>query len=70
MPRILVIDDSAFSRKQLTKTLAQDHEVIQATDGQEGLEAARAEKPDCIFTDMLMPNMDGITFLKALRQEP
>lgn len=69
MARILVIDDSIFTRMKvgrLFQTLG--HEILEASNGLEGLRIALADRPDCIFTDLLMPQLDGIGFLKALRK--
>jgi CheY-like chemotaxis protein len=45
-------------------------EVVEATDGQEALDAIRMEAPDAVLLDLLMPVMDGMTFLKRLRANP
>ena len=68
MAKILVIDDSKFSRKVATLALrGGGHEVIEAEDGQKGLDAVDASNPDCVVCDLLMPNLDGIGFLERLR---
>ncbi|MCK5356972.1 MAG: response regulator, partial [Elusimicrobiales bacterium] len=46
------------------------YEVLTASDGQSGLDAAIAKKPDLILLDIMMPKMDGMTMLKKLRQHP
>ena len=70
MARILMIEDSAFQRFALKKLLKPDHhEILEADDGQKGLERARQEKPEVILTDILMPNMNGLEFLQALQEE-
>jgi CheY-like chemotaxis protein len=70
MARVLVIDDSRFSRNR-TITVLQEagHEVIEASDGEQALAAARECAPDCAVLDMLMPVMDGPEFLRRLRAE-
>ena len=68
MAKILVIDDSKFSRKVATLALrGSGHEVIEAEDGQKGLDAVDALNPDCVICDLLMPNLNGIGFLERLR---
>jgi two-component system, cell cycle sensor histidine kinase and response regulator CckA len=47
-----------------------NHQVVEASDGVEGLERARAARPDLIITDVLMPAMDGYEFTRRLREEP
>ncbi len=70
MAHILVVDDTAFQRKTISKLLQQrGHTTLQAANGLEGLEQVAADRPDCIVTDLLMPEMDGITFIKTLKNE-
>jgi len=65
---ILIIDDSAFQRKIISSVLnGENHTVITATNGHEGLKKAVLEKPDLIITDLLMPEMDGGTFLSEVK---
>jgi DNA-binding response OmpR family regulator len=60
MPRVLVIDDEAPIRLLCRVNLeAAGIEVSEAEDGRAGLEAARAEPPDVILLDVMMPGMDG-----------
>ncbi|CAH2032060.1 response regulator [Trichlorobacter ammonificans] len=68
MARVLLIDDSGFARNLTGKILKQaGHEVVEAEDGLKGLKVVTTESPDCIVADMLMPEMDGLKFLLALR---
>jgi two-component system chemotaxis response regulator CheY len=68
--RILVIDDSRFSRNMVIRGLREaGHEVIEAPDGAAGLEAVREHRPDCVVLDMLMPVLDGPGFLERLRSD-
>jgi len=70
MVRILIIDDSLLNRRKLTSILApKDYTLIEACDGEEGLEMIHSQQPDCILTDLLMPKLDGFGLLKALRIE-
>lgn len=66
--RVLVVDDSAFSRKVLREVLSEpDIEVVGiARDGLEALEQISLLKPDVITLDLVMPNLDGIGVLRAL----
>jgi two-component system chemotaxis response regulator CheY len=66
----LVVDDSRVVRKVARRILeANGFAVAEAEDGQQALTACRSRLPDCVLLDWNMPVMDGITFLKALRQE-
>jgi hypothetical protein len=68
---ILVIDDDPATRQLLTRMLAKDgFRVVEATGGEEGLALARAERPDVITLDVLMPGLDGWGVLAALKREP
>ena len=68
MARILVVDDSAVVRRMLGLVLGDaGHEVSFAVDGQDGLETARAARPDLIISDLEMPVMDGIAFVRELK---
>lgn len=69
MARILIIEDSFLSRRTIAKILSNDHEIIEATNGAEGLEFAAQKSPDCIVLDLLMPDMDGREVLQHLRQQ-
>ncbi len=66
--KILVVDDSKFSRKRVTSVVSElDCELIQASDGEEGFAVFEQEQPDLVISDLLMPNVDGISLLKMIR---
>lgn len=66
--KILVIDDDVFFSKTLEAALPQDkYLLIQAEDGEVGMQKLTAEKPDLIILDLMMPKMDGTEFLKKLQ---
>ncbi len=68
MQSILAVDDSASMRQMVAFTLkGAGYNVIEAADGQEALEKARAQHVDLVLTDQNMPRMDGITLVKNLR---
>jgi two-component system, OmpR family, phosphate regulon response regulator PhoB len=70
MPRVLVIDDEAPIRLLCRVNLeAAGIEVSEAEDGKSGLEAARAELPDVILLDVMMPGMDGWQVFDQLLQD-
>lgn len=69
MPKVLVVEDSNFQRKQIVKTLEEINiQAIQAKHGLEGLEALKSSDFDLIMTDLLMPELDGIGFLRELKK--
>ena len=62
------IDDSKTMREMVSFTLkGQGFEVIEAEDGQKGLDVLQSREVDVIITDLNMPNMNGIELIKALR---
>ncbi len=70
MKKILVIDDDQFFAKTLIGALPSGkYEVASAENGEDGLASAKASKPDLIILDVLMPKMDGTTFLKIIKED-
>lgn len=70
MPKILVIDDEPSITKLVGAYLKPEgYEVFVASDGNAGLKAARAFKPDLVILDVMLPGMDGIELLTRLRRE-
>ncbi len=68
---IMAIDDSASIRQVVSITLKKaGYEVIEASDGRDALSRLNGQKVHLIVCDVNMPNMDGITFLKEIRQIP
>lgn len=71
MALILIVDDDLHSRQLYVSLLTPfGHQVIEASDGKEGLEQARARTPDLIISDILMPTMNGYEFVTSLRNFP
>jgi two-component system chemotaxis response regulator CheY len=71
MKRILLVDDSRVTRELIKVYLiAKDVTLLEAIDGQEGLEKARADPPDLVLADMFMPRLDGAGLCEALRKDP
>ena len=71
MAKILVIEDEAPIRGNLARLLRlEGYTVVEAADGVAGLEAVRAERPDLVLCDILMPGVDGYGVLAELRGAP
>ncbi|MBR1369305.1 histidine kinase [Methanocalculus chunghsingensis] len=70
MTTILIIDDSSFQRTIIRKTLTSEgYRCIEADNGRVALGLIAEEQPDIIIVDLLMPDMDGIEFLTAIREK-
>ena len=67
---VMVIDDEADIVKVLRGLLEAHHyEVVEASDGESGFVKVKAQPPDLILLDVMMPKMDGYTFLKKLKAD-
>ncbi len=66
--KVLVIDDSIMIRKMVKSILSSKYEVLEASDGKSGLEAARRSFPDLILLDFVMPKYNGYQTLQAIRR--
>lgn len=67
--KLLVVDDHAEFRNFLFNELSEKYAVLVAANGQEGLQKARAEQPDLIVTDVMMPVMSGTELCRALKSD-
>jgi two-component system NtrC family sensor kinase len=68
--KTLIVEDNADDRRILRYNLERHGcDVMEAADGREGLEAARAHKPELIISDALMPRMDGYQFLRSVKTD-
>ena len=71
MATLLVIEDEAPLRANLVRLLtAEGYQVITAANGDEGIQRARADRPDLVICDVLMPLVDGYGVLATLRSQP
>src|SRR5690606_31419074 len=66
---VLVADDNADMREYLVRLLRPHWRVATAVDGAEALEVVARRRPDLIIADVMMPNVDGFGFLRALRAD-
>lgn len=66
---VLIIEDNTELRSFLNDILSGTYKVIEATNGQEGLEQALQYIPDFIISDVMMPVMDGLDMVKAIKEQ-
>jgi two-component system OmpR family response regulator len=70
MTKILLIEDDSETAEEIADELVQrGFEIERAASGIEGLDKARACRPDALIVDRMLPGMDGLTIIEALRQE-
>jgi signal transduction histidine kinase/ligand-binding sensor domain-containing protein/AraC-like DNA-binding protein/AmiR/NasT family two-component response regulator len=65
--RVLIVDDEPEIRHYLKQNLADTYRVFESLNGKEALEFILKEKPDLVISDLMMPEMDGITLCKKLK---
>ncbi len=71
MAKIVVIDDNVDMRELIcTCVRLEGHDAVTADDGLVGLDVVRAQEPDLIVLDWMMPRMDGLDVARVLRAEP
>ena len=70
MARILIVDDSPTQALSLSKILKKHgHEILTAKDGAEGVEVAKAELPDLVLMDVVMPRVNGFQATRQITRD-
>ncbi|AOE50872.1 MULTISPECIES: response regulator transcription factor [Kangiella] len=70
MARVLIVDDSPAEAHSLTKMLEKNgHQVITAPDGESGIASAKANTPDLILMDVVMPGLNGFQATRQLKKD-
>lgn len=67
-PRILIIEDNEELRHFICNVLGKDYVVLEAGNGRQGLDITLTDLPDIVISDIMMPEMDGIEYLKAVKE--
>ena len=71
MASILIVEDRPIDRKLLATILrTRGHEIVEASDGKEALDALKQISPDLVVSDILMPRLDGYEFVRRMREIP
>jgi len=69
--KILVIEDDKFLRELISqKLLKEGYDIVDAIDGEKGIEYAKKEKPDLILLDLILPGIDGFETLAKIKADP
>ena len=68
--RILVIDDHPEIVRLIARLLSPLHDIITASNGEEGLQKVHDERPDLVISDVMMPKMSGFQLVERLREDP
>lgn len=66
---LLIIEDNSDLRQYIRSVFEQDYQIIEAIDGQEGIEKALELIPDIVVSDLMMPRLDGLGFCKILKSD-
>ena len=70
MPRVLIIEDDADNRRVLAELFSrEDWKVLEATDGDAGVELALRNRPELILCDLLMPKSNGFEVCRSIREQ-
>jgi signal transduction histidine kinase/ligand-binding sensor domain-containing protein/DNA-binding response OmpR family regulator len=67
---VLVVDDNAEVRRYVKQHLTPYYRVLEAVNGEQGLDTARRMLPDLVLSDVMMPGMDGYALCRALKSDP
>ena len=67
-PIVLIVEDNTEIRQVIAQTLRVDYSVLEAANGREGWQLVTEQLPDLVITDIMMPEVDGITLLKDIKQ--
>jgi len=72
MPTILIVDDEEDIRELIAVNLLreEDYKLLEAVNGLEALHLAKTRRPDVIILDLMLPEMDGLTVYRNLREDP
>lgn len=69
MSKVLIIEDDQFLRQLMVRKLGEEKvTVLEASDGGEGLEILKKEKPNLVLLDLMLPTMDGFAFMQKMKE--
>jgi len=69
--KILIVEDDKFLRELIVRKLTNEgYDVVQAVDGEQGLQKTKEEKPDLVLLDLILPGIDGFEVLAQKKEDP
>ena len=69
--KILIIEDDKFLRELISqKLLKEGYDIIEAMDGEKGIEKIKKEQPDLVLLDLILPGIDGFEILAKIKADP
>ncbi len=68
-PLILIIEDNSDLREYISQSLAPNYQILEACNGEEGLDKARENIPELVITDLMMPVMNGLEMCQSIKQD-
>ena len=69
--KILIVEDDKFLRELIVKKMSNEgYEVVEAADGEQGLQKIKEDKPDLILLDLILPGIDGFEVLAQKKEDP
>lgn len=69
-PSILIIEDNRELLKFISHELAVDYKIVEAENGESGLQKAKSQIPDLVISDIMMPKMDGLELCQKIKNDP
>jgi len=69
--KILVVEDDKFLRELISQKLTKEgYAVVEAVDGEKGIESIKTEEPDLVLLDLILPGIDGFEVLAKMKSDP
>lgn len=69
MAKIVIVEDDKFLRELITqKVLKEGYQVVEATNGEEGIAKIKEEKPNLVLLDLILPGIDGFEVLRQAKE--
>lgn len=69
--KILIVEDDKFLRELIVRKLANEgYEVVEAVDGEQGIQRIKETKPDLVLLDLILPGIDGFDVLAQKKEDP